>query len=798
MTSTTTSTLRPAPSSLTVPSTQNTAPVLSYNCLYTHDLRRKAKRWQDGFLKYHTFNKRIMLYDVPRNFIGDTHWREPQPIQDGDELELEKGVLIQVGEEVKAERTETDLTELLGKRKSKPAQLGPKAPLPAAFSTPLRPQPSSTSYITPSTATSTLTSQLRPKTLNALLGKPKGPVGRATIPSRSPAEQRRGKENHPVDGTRSPKRRRLLPPADSSPSGPSPVGSYTTTMRPITSPSMTLTRPLVVSKATTSCDPKVSGKALSAATLALQTTGMNKKLQERTIDPRTDMLSPDDVEIIENPHPVHAPVREKRRKLTSQEEGTGIRVRPRGRKDAPDPGKKNQARSTHVSQGYQPMHENTSPVSEDYEDEPRPENRLRIALSKPRRKLMYRDLLPQKSPPQDIVQSVNSKSSSKKASHRRSSKSRAKQAEPSLAVFHQAQQDRLDARLSRRKKQQTIVEDPVEEPLLPLREDEGEYMYTPDKSPAPDEDAILESLFLSQSSLDECVPNASSLHVGQPKDPPETEDPPVQLDSSQHIDVDADSHLPDGEDLHDGHQIAENPETLDPTSHTEDPPPNDPRSNEDITTSPQAAESPKTPDPLLVCRAMLPPGPVNPIPEPGPTPKSKPEPPSENPTKEPPPRPNSKPETIKAAMPPQPLSRSFQRSSSDPSTLIEPNTSHIKRTSGLLRSYSNGFAPPSLHNQKPPQPQPQPRPSLHINATNLPITSNTNSMDEKDTELIPDSRPGSAKEQVVEPWSREAFDLFGFEGTDKRIGTGDGVKNGGGGGVVRGEDGWLVASQGFV
>ena len=85
--------------SLSIPSTQNTAPVLEFRCLYTHDLRRKLKRWQDGFLRFHTFNRRIMVYDVPRNFVGDTHWREKTELADGDELELETGgVLVQVGE----------------------------------------------------------------------------------------------------------------------------------------------------------------------------------------------------------------------------------------------------------------------------------------------------------------------------------------------------------------------------------------------------------------------------------------------------------------------------------------------------------------------------------------------------------------------------------------------------------------------------------------------------------------------------------------------------------------------------
>ncbi|THC94042.1 hypothetical protein EYZ11_006484 [Aspergillus tanneri] len=73
-----------------------------------------SKRWQDGYLRFHTFNKRVMAYDTTGNFIGDLHWRQDESVQDGDELELDRGVLIQVCESV--EKTETDLSALYTKR----------------------------------------------------------------------------------------------------------------------------------------------------------------------------------------------------------------------------------------------------------------------------------------------------------------------------------------------------------------------------------------------------------------------------------------------------------------------------------------------------------------------------------------------------------------------------------------------------------------------------------------------------------------------------------------------------------
>jgi Protein of unknown function (DUF2439) len=169
-----------------VPASQNTAPVIKFRCLYTHDIRRKAKRWQDGYLKYHTFNKRAMVYDDSGNFIGDHHWRESHDIQDGDELELDKGVLIQVSECM--ETTQTDISVLFDKRKASqesPRQQKTPAPLP----------PSSVVSSHPRQL-----SQVRPlKSLNDLLGIQRGPIGRSVTPQ-SPYEQCHRTTQRPVQG----------------------------------------------------------------------------------------------------------------------------------------------------------------------------------------------------------------------------------------------------------------------------------------------------------------------------------------------------------------------------------------------------------------------------------------------------------------------------------------------------------------------------------------------------------------------------------------------------------------------
>lgn len=150
---------------------QNTAPVYEFRCLYSHDLRKKKKLWHDGSLRYHTFNKRVMVYDESKNYIGDSHWREAGDLQDGTELKLDKGVLVDVGERIG--ETQTDLAPLLEKRRPE-KESSPQRP-------PLRPV---------SLARSALGhSQARPKSLSDVLGLSQGPIGRARFPAQSPYEQ---------------------------------------------------------------------------------------------------------------------------------------------------------------------------------------------------------------------------------------------------------------------------------------------------------------------------------------------------------------------------------------------------------------------------------------------------------------------------------------------------------------------------------------------------------------------------------------------------------------------------------
>jgi hypothetical protein len=176
---------RSTPHSSALPASQ-TAPVNEFKCLFTHDLRRKQKRWQDGYLKFHTFNSRIMVTDQARNHIGETYWKESHELQEGEELSLDRGVMVEVAEPVGT--TQTDLTPLFGKKTREQPKEPPTRPTPSATVRPFQ-RPSS---VAPTTAQRTGT-QLRHKSLNTLLGTPKGPVGKA-VPRKSPYDERKRQE----------------------------------------------------------------------------------------------------------------------------------------------------------------------------------------------------------------------------------------------------------------------------------------------------------------------------------------------------------------------------------------------------------------------------------------------------------------------------------------------------------------------------------------------------------------------------------------------------------------------------
>lgn len=186
-----------------IPLTQNTAPVLEFRCLFTSDIRRKQKRWQDGRLKFHTFNKRVMVYDERLNFVGDTHWHDYH-IDEGEELELDRAaVLVQVADCLGSR--DQDLTELLDKRtKQREERAAVRRPSSSPVEVPfdnLRNARQPTPY-----------SKLSQKPLSALLGTPTGHHGRALLPTTSPFEDRQKDLRQERDTEERPSKRRKAEP----------------------------------------------------------------------------------------------------------------------------------------------------------------------------------------------------------------------------------------------------------------------------------------------------------------------------------------------------------------------------------------------------------------------------------------------------------------------------------------------------------------------------------------------------------------------------------------------------------
>ncbi|KAF9869532.1 hypothetical protein CkaCkLH20_13017 [Colletotrichum karsti] len=194
----------------------STAPVHEYICLFTPDLKRKQKRWQDGRLKFHTFNKRIMVYDERGNFIGDMHWREDFDFCQGEEFNLERGaVIVQVAECIGTK--DQDLSELLDKRAKEVDQRHARSSASAISSPMASARPSLVSRQQPQPQPQQMQQQLqhpphgqfRQKHLADLFNTPRGPQGRAVIPKTSPYEERvAAQASSPHDENQRPAKRR--------------------------------------------------------------------------------------------------------------------------------------------------------------------------------------------------------------------------------------------------------------------------------------------------------------------------------------------------------------------------------------------------------------------------------------------------------------------------------------------------------------------------------------------------------------------------------------------------------------
>jgi hypothetical protein len=492
--------------------TQNTAPVHEYQCLYTSDLRRKQKRWQDGFLRFHTFNKRIMVYEAPsRNYVGDKHWREEGEIQDGDELQLEKPVLVQVGEQIGS--TETDLTELLEKRR-KPHNKVAKD----TVDSPQR-QLASTA-ITTSTATLRQPlgqpSQLRPKTLNALLGTPKRPIGRASLPTKSPHELRHENENAEWGSDRPAKRQRIdlrpevIPEPDSR-----PISRRSAHSKPCARSHEGIRVPGIAVAGSRPVQP--------ASIIAEMTRNPGPKSKSQSSRTESDKGSVDST----LPHQV--PVK-KKTKLS----GVESRIEPAKRLRKLGEPTANQIveerlSSYHINESRMmidkgPCHSTTNtqetrsiidPIELVSEEEaasvgepPKERMKLQMAPQKPRKKLMYRDLLPEDQAP--VGRSPSLETDFNRKSRERKTSSRAVRGAPKvLTDFHQEEQDRLADRLNQYHGRTSHLNDDIESITESRAKSPGLFLSQDDPTPSPARHLSQEDRFPAIHAS--CTNNPSSI-----------------------------------------------------------------------------------------------------------------------------------------------------------------------------------------------------------------------------------------------------------------------------------------------
>jgi hypothetical protein len=186
------------------PGTQATAPVLEFRCTYTREGYKKQPKFHDGFISYHTFNKVIVLYDDTRRVVTNHHYRDDDEVEEGVRLTFDRSVLVDVAEP--AGKTQTDLNQVLLQRNSpdRRAATAPRLPRVAAAT------------------------QGRPRSLRDVLGASQGPIGRARLSSQTPFEQRQIEtESHPDE----PPAKRLKTAIEKE-NVPTPIQSKASSVRP--------------------------------------------------------------------------------------------------------------------------------------------------------------------------------------------------------------------------------------------------------------------------------------------------------------------------------------------------------------------------------------------------------------------------------------------------------------------------------------------------------------------------------------------------------------------------------------
>ena len=389
-----------------------------------------------------------MVYDVSRNYIGDMHWREDEILQDGDEFQLDRGVLIQVGEATGS--MEQDLSGLFEKRKKAPdVAVNEEVPhqpeaLPMARITAAQP------------------SQLRPKTLNALLGTPQGRIGRAALPTRSPHELHLESENNSWDQDRPAKRQRIEPQLrrraepNTMPPPQVPAG--------IRFPDEGVNRTVVGANV----DKQSEDRRIPATAHIsnLSTSGNAVSIPpissiQRSENDKEDEASKRAAEPLSRKRPSGSgsaePSAQKRKRNPDQD----VLVSPKAKRIAKRLNHEPETGNARTSTIAKPIEIASDEDATSTNEQPKQRLKLQIASRKPRKKLMYRDLLPQESP---AIGSSGDASEVDRISHHRNISSRpGKRNGDSMGDFHKEEQERLKARLERHRAKEIQRENEQEE-----------------------------------------------------------------------------------------------------------------------------------------------------------------------------------------------------------------------------------------------------------------------------------------------------------------------------------------------
>ena len=83
---------------------EQTALVRRYSCLYTPDLVRKAKRWHDGYIRVHHFNRSAVLLNSDYKEVGDQLFLKPARPGSTKGSGLSDAFMLEDGEELSFER----------------------------------------------------------------------------------------------------------------------------------------------------------------------------------------------------------------------------------------------------------------------------------------------------------------------------------------------------------------------------------------------------------------------------------------------------------------------------------------------------------------------------------------------------------------------------------------------------------------------------------------------------------------------------------------------------------------------